>query len=741
MSGFRICLTLISVLLCSLDVNCFNFDARLPIIKRGGHGTYFGFSVAEHIISQDKASVSLEDSWLLIGAPLDQNAQPNTNRSGALWQCPLTTLHTDCRQVITDGKRDIDNDNLIPPQKDELKDGQWLGVTVRTQGQGGKVLVCAHRYIRQAPDYRWGRGLCYTLTNQLELDEAVEPCKGRPTDRAHEQYGYCQAGTSGLLMEDNAVIGAPGPYTWRGAIYVQEVSDDFLGRDKTMYYSPHIDDQSPVDKYSYLGMAVTAANFFGNGIVYAAGAPRSNGTGQVILFTKKTAVTTMSTHMVLTGDMYTSNFGYELATADVNGDRLPDLIVGAPNYFDKTQGGAIYVYLNSKSPCTLTCSPPLKITGQPESRYGIAITNLGDINKDGYDDIAVGAPYDGQGAIYVYLGSKNGTIPEPSQEDTKDIQTAISMRLSYSIVQEAPKSLKPGSPLPRMDNYPILNQQQADKVFQATFLKDCGENDICESQLNIDANLDLPKSRSKDKLDTNRYDLMLGEYREIQLNVTVDNVLESAYEAELHIVHAPALSYIATVKGRCERFPEKMLVVCPLGNPLRRNRSVNILLRFEPLREVDDVSEVKFSLKAVTTSNIVEPQNEVILVANVIRKANLKLRGLWNSTLVEDYPRVKAVHIASHAKLFIPNPTVVVTSQPFDTQASAVTIAKPGGSIEQQATEAVPLWMILVAVVAGLLLLLLIAILFWKCGFFKRTRPDPTLSGNLEKHTDDFHDY
>lgn len=55
-------------------------------------------------------------------------------------------------------------------------------------------------------------------------------------------------------MEDNAVIGAPGPYTWRGAIYVQEVSDDFLGRDKTMYYSPHIDDQSPVDKYSYLGM-------------------------------------------------------------------------------------------------------------------------------------------------------------------------------------------------------------------------------------------------------------------------------------------------------------------------------------------------------------------------------------------------------------------------------------------------------------------------------------------------------
>lgn len=42
---------------------------------------------------------------LLVGAPLDQNAQPDTNRSGALWRCPLTTLHTDCDQVITDGKR------------------------------------------------------------------------------------------------------------------------------------------------------------------------------------------------------------------------------------------------------------------------------------------------------------------------------------------------------------------------------------------------------------------------------------------------------------------------------------------------------------------------------------------------------------------------------------------------------------------------------------------------------------
>lgn len=41
---------------------------------------------------------------MLIGAPLDQNRQPGTNRSGALWQCPMTTHTRDCVQVITDGR-------------------------------------------------------------------------------------------------------------------------------------------------------------------------------------------------------------------------------------------------------------------------------------------------------------------------------------------------------------------------------------------------------------------------------------------------------------------------------------------------------------------------------------------------------------------------------------------------------------------------------------------------------------
>jgi len=48
-----------------------------------------------------------------------------------------------------------------------------------------------------------------------------------------------------------------------------------------------------------------------------------------------------------------------------------------------------------------------------------------------------------------------------------------------------------GAPLPEMKNYPILNQQEAARVFEAVFQKDCGNNDICESDLQVIAKLNL----------------------------------------------------------------------------------------------------------------------------------------------------------------------------------------------------------------------------------------------------------
>lgn len=53
--------------------------------------------------------------------------------------------------------------------------------------------------------------------------------------------------------------------------------------------------------------------------------------------------------------------------------------------------------------------------GYPLGRFGAAITALTDINGDELMDVAVGAPLEEQGAVYIFNGRHGGLSPEPSQ--------------------------------------------------------------------------------------------------------------------------------------------------------------------------------------------------------------------------------------------------------------------------------------------------------------------------------------
>lgn len=415
----------------------FNLEPRIPVIKFGEPGSYFGFSVAEHLTV---GSGGEKTSWLLVGAPLGQNLQPNTTKSGALWKCSLTSSPSDCEQIVTDGKRSIDALNLMGPQPDEIKDGQWLGVSVRSQGVGRKAVVCAHRYIRKSGELQFGQGLCYTLSNDLQLIDMWEPCRGRSVQREHEEFGFCQVGTSSSLLEDDTlVLGSPGPYTWRGTIFTQDTNDDLLERDHGVNMAPVEDGTSPVEKYSYLGMSVTGASFFGAEPSYAAGAPRAHGTGQVVMFSKRIIadwtsvdVNILNFTLILNGEQFGSSFGYEIASADVNGDGLPDLLVGAPFYFSRDAGGAVYLYLNSKR--SLPQQYNTKLIGKPESQFGIAIANTGDLNKDGCEDIAIGSPYEGNGVVYIHMGDRsNGLKSKPDQIIKAESLPNVMRTFGYSL--------------------------------------------------------------------------------------------------------------------------------------------------------------------------------------------------------------------------------------------------------------------------------------------------------------------
>lgn len=77
----------------------------------------------------------------------------------------------------------------------------------------------------------------------------------------------------------------------------------------------------------FTGMSVTVGDFFGTGLAYAAGAPRSNGTGQVVLLTRRDFKPDMDVALILDGEQFASSFGYEITSADVNGDKYNSLYI------------------------------------------------------------------------------------------------------------------------------------------------------------------------------------------------------------------------------------------------------------------------------------------------------------------------------------------------------------------------------------------------------------------------------
>uniref|UniRef100_A0A8U8BZX6 Uncharacterized protein n=1 Tax=Geospiza parvula TaxID=87175 RepID=A0A8U8BZX6_GEOPR len=103
--------------------------------------------------------------------------------------------------------------------------------------------------------------------------------------------------------------------------------------------------------------------------------------------------------------------------------RRDDLLVGAPLFMarrsdgQRSELGRLYLYLGRGQ--QRLAGPPQTLTGtHPYGRFGAAIASLGDLDKDGFGDVAVGAPQGGDGGsgqVFIFRGHSEGLAPVPTQ--------------------------------------------------------------------------------------------------------------------------------------------------------------------------------------------------------------------------------------------------------------------------------------------------------------------------------------
>ncbi|RLE21451.1 MAG: hypothetical protein DRJ65_16010, partial [Acidobacteria bacterium] len=130
----------------------------------------------------------------------------------------------------------------------------------------------------------------------------------------------------------------------------------------------------------------------------------------------------------IASDRTGASFGWGLQSAgDVNGDGFADLIASAWLWNDENPGqvseGAAFVFHGSGAgiTATLTNQANAVIEGNAPFLYaGNTVAGLGDVNGDGYDDVAVGMPFLdhpelNEGGIAILYGGITGIASNPTQ--------------------------------------------------------------------------------------------------------------------------------------------------------------------------------------------------------------------------------------------------------------------------------------------------------------------------------------
>ncbi len=169
----------------------------------------------------------------------------------------------------------------------------------------------------------------------------------------------------------------------------------------------------------YLGTSVASAgdvNGDGYSDVIIGGTGLAGRLGNAKLFLGSAAGLSATPAWSVNGEHVDDLYGHVVASAgDVNGDGYGDVLVGAPGWPNYTWRGKVYLYLGS--PAGLSATPAWTGTGAvPDDRFGYGLSSAGDVNGDGFSDVLIGSYMynSGQGKAQVFHGSAMGLPAVPN---------------------------------------------------------------------------------------------------------------------------------------------------------------------------------------------------------------------------------------------------------------------------------------------------------------------------------------
>uniref|UniRef100_A0A3B3UYG5 Integrin, alpha V n=1 Tax=Poecilia latipinna TaxID=48699 RepID=A0A3B3UYG5_9TELE len=349
----------------------FNLDVDKPFVYTGPDGSYFGFSVDFF------KSATNQNSDVLIGAPRANTSSSSTVvERGAVYSCPWKNAAS-CQQLLFDDKDDRFKDgNQI-----EFKSKQWFGASVRSDGE--HILACA-------PLYQWSTfgfserepvGTCYLKKGNTVVE--YSPC--RSSSHTPEGQGFCQAGFSADFVKSRFV--PHRSLLLSSGQLISDNVDEILKRFNNDYVTPYS---------TTLSTKSAGAQYDDSYLDYVTGVPR--------------------------GDKALGYVNGRFLFSCRLGFRFVDVLIGAPLFMDRgTDGklrevGQVSVYLSRGG---FSFQPPQLLTGaEVYARYGSSIAALGDLDRDGYKDVAISAPYGGpdhNGLVYIHNGHASGIDSTASQ--------------------------------------------------------------------------------------------------------------------------------------------------------------------------------------------------------------------------------------------------------------------------------------------------------------------------------------